>query len=183
MIEIRDLKENEWVKCENEEEIRVLWDWFNRNGYVKVKDDGLEEMIGKFKNFNNNIFRFVKPEESPIDYGWYDGRYDDTCAAQDTYTNFKDLIIHKSDSTDPSILKVNVKVKPEVTNLSIKDLKDGQTFIMSDVSDGHAEYLAIKTSDADGEVYVTTFDDFKTYKNNEKYYTVVRLVNCELNEV
>ena len=183
MIKIRDLREDEWVKCENEEEVRILWDWFNEHGHVKVDEDSLQGMIGRFKNFNNNMFRFVKPRESPSDYGWYDGWSDDTCAAQDTYTNFKDLIIHKSDSTDPSILKVKVKVKPEATNLSIKYLKDGQIFIMRDISDKDIECLAVKTSDIDGEVYVTTFDDFKTYKNNEKYYSVVRLVNCELNEV
>ena len=167
-MKIRDLKENEWVKCENEDEVRALWDWFNDNGYVRSEFDNLKNILDYFENDKNTLFC---PIPQDCHYGW-DFEYDKK------YTNFKDLIIH--DSTDTSILKVNVKVKPDSTNLSIKDLKDGQTFIMSD-EDG--EYLAMKTSDIDGEVYVTTFDDFYTYKNNEKYYKVVRLVSCELNEV
>ena len=41
MIKIRDLNEDEWVKCENEEEVRILWDWFNRNGHVRSDFDTL----------------------------------------------------------------------------------------------------------------------------------------------
>ena len=171
MIKIRDLKEDEWVKCENEEEVEVLWNWFNEHGYVRSGFDNFQNILDYFEDDKNTLFC---SRSQHYDYGW-DFEYDEK------YTNFKDLII--PDSTDSSILKVNVKVKPESTNLSIKDLKDGQVFIMSEASDGYIEYLAMKTSDIDGEVYITTFDDFNTYKNNEKYYSVVRLVNCELNEV
>ena len=66
MTKIRDIKPNEYIKCSDESDVKILYNWFKENGYITEGEvwDSIDCMLGididhnyTYKNYAYSIHK------------------------------------------------------------------------------------------------------------------------------
>jgi len=173
-------KFNTYYRCKTDKDVEDLWNWFNEQGGVRdnVYKDTLEYMKHINKEIINTVFILGKGDEY-----WNSCDYSKSLSAITiTLDNYSDSDENDcGDIINYKPITVNIEHKAPKVNVKIDELLNGQVFIANPKDYDDVRYNFMKCNN-NGKSCILDLDTFNIYEDIDMY-EVVKLLNCELNNV
>lgn len=176
-----EFKYNTYYRCKTDKDVEDLWNCFKEQGGVREHEytDTLDYM--KCINKNNDIVFILQKGGCCWDSRKYFDSLSNIIITLDNYSNSdsdekdcKDIINYS-----PIIVNINDSI-PKV-NVNIDELLNGQVFISKPKDYDDVRYNFMKCNN-NGKSCILDLDTFNIYEDIDMY-EVVKLLNCELNNV
>lgn len=172
-------KYNTYYRCKTDKDVEDLWNCFNEHGGVREYEytDTLDYM--KYINKKNDIVFILQKGECCWDSREYCDSRSNIMITLDNYSD--------SDEDDCGYIinykpiTVNIEHKVSKVNVKIDELLNGQVFIANPKDYDDVRYNFMKCNN-NGKSCILDLDTFNIYEDIDMY-EVVKLLNCELNNV